>query len=67
MEIALNKFKCGGIKMAVLSFFVPLFGWIFGGIKKRTNPELGSKCIKSAWIGFGVGIVLSIIGQIAGR
>ena len=47
--------------MAVLSFFVPLFGWIFGGIKKKTDPELGSKCIKWAWIGFGVGIALNVI------
>ena len=52
--------------MAVLSFFVPLFGWIFGGIKKRTDPELGSKCIKSAWAGLIVGIVLYVILIVAG-
>ena len=53
--------------MAVLSFFVPLFGWIFGGIKKRTDPELGSKCIKWAWIGFIVGIVLSVVSALLQR
>ena len=53
--------------MAVLSFFVPLFGWIFGGIKKKTDPELGSKCIKWAWIGFGVGIALNVILMLVQR
>ncbi len=47
--------------MAFLSFLFPLFGWIYGGIKKRDDPELGSKCIKWAWIGFLSGALFSLL------
>ena len=51
--------------MAVLSFFVPVFGFIFGGIKKRTDPELGSKCIKAAIWGLVVSAIIYIIYIVA--
>ena len=47
--------------MAVLSFFVPVFGFIFGGIKCKTDPVLGKKCIKAAIWGLVVSVVLYVI------
>lgn len=49
------------VGLNVLSFFIPLFGWIYGGINHKTYPIKAKGCIVSAFIGFGVSLLCSII------
>ncbi len=51
--------------MAVLSFLVPIVGWILWAVKKDSNPEDAKTCAKWAWIGFGVGLACWLISVIA--
>ena len=52
--------------MAVVSFLFPIVGWILWAVKKGKEPEVAAKCAKWAWIGFAVGAVFSIIGNMMG-
>lgn len=45
----------------VLSFLVPIAGWIMYFIFKEQTPTKAKACSKWAWIGFGVSLVFSII------
>ena len=45
--------------MAVVSFLLPIVGWITWGVKRNTDPELASRCARWASIGVGVGLLLS--------
>lgn len=51
------------IGLLVLSFVIPLFGWIYGGMQVRQSVE-GSKRKKQAWHFVISGIVSAVIGII---
>ncbi len=51
------------IGLLVLSFVIPLFGWIYGGIQVKQSAE-GSKRKKQAWHFVIAGIVSGVIGAI---
>lgn len=48
----------------ILSFIVPLVGWVLGGIWKKESPIKAKKANKLAWFGFLFNIVLTIISSI---
>lgn len=47
--------------MKVLSFFIPVAGWILWAVKKNTEPDEAKDCAKWAWIGFAVSMVLTVL------
>lgn len=48
----------------ILSFIIPLAGWIMYFVKKDESPNLARSCSKWAWIGFGVGVFINIISAL---
>ena len=52
------------IGFAILSWFIPLFGWIYWGTKKNEKPKAAKTCGIVATISFAINILLSIIGTI---
>ena len=45
----------------VLSFFIPLAGWILWAAYKTEAPIKAKSCCEFAWLGFILGVLLSII------
>ena len=50
----------GGLN--VLSFFVPIAGWIMYFVFRDETPIKAKSCNKWAWIGFGISAFFWIIG-----
>ena len=48
----------------ILSFLVPIVGWVLGGIWKKDSPYKAKKANKLAWLGFLFNFVLTIISSI---
>jgi hypothetical protein len=49
------------IGLGVLSFLVPIIGWILYFVHRDESPVKAKACSKWAWIGFGVNFVLYLI------
>lgn len=52
------------IGLNILSFFIPLVGWILYFSMRQNTPVKASSCCQWAWIGFGVNIFLTILGNL---
>lgn len=54
------------VGLNILSFFVPLAGWILWGVYRNNSPKQAKSYSKWAWYGFGAGFVVSfVLGFIA--
>ena len=51
------------IGLAILSFFIPLFGFIYGGIKYKEAPKSSKTYLICAGVSVGLSILTSIIGS----
>ncbi|MBQ7502536.1 zinc ribbon domain-containing protein [bacterium] len=47
-----------GCFLSLLSFLVPLAGLILYFVHRKDRPKTASSCAKSAWIGFGLNLIL---------
>lgn len=47
--------------MAILSFLFPIVGFILWAIKKNTEPEEAETCLKWAFIGVAVWVILYLL------
>jgi len=52
------------IGAAIVSFLMPLAGWILGGIWKKKFPRKSKKANKFAWFGFLFNIITIIISKL---
>ena len=50
------------IGLCILSFLIPLFGWIYYFAKRKDFPVKAKACSTWAWIGFGVNVLITIFG-----
>lgn len=50
--------------LCILSFLIPLFGWIYYFVKRKDFPVKAKSCCNWAWIGFGANLLISILGGI---
>lgn len=48
----------------ILSFIVPIAGWIMYFVFKSKTPKKAKSCAKWAWIGFGVSVILQLFSII---
>ena len=49
------------VGLNILSFFIPLVGWILWGVFKNESPIKAKACSRWAWIGFAILAVFRII------
>ena len=54
------------IGLCILSWLVPLFGWIYWGVKKSDYPHKAKSCGIAATISFALNLIISIIFTIVG-
>lgn len=52
-----------GIGLGILSFFVPIVGWVLWGVWKEQRPKAAHTAAKIAWIGFAINIIFHFILQ----
>ena len=45
----------------IISFLIPLVGWIMYFSKREHTPNKAKACAKWAWIGFGISCLLEIL------
>ncbi|MCQ2307704.1 MAG: hypothetical protein MJ000_09120 [Bacteroidales bacterium] len=50
------------IGLKIISFLIPIVGWVCYFIIKDDNITKAKDCSKFAWIGFAVAFVLGFIG-----
>lgn len=50
------------IGLCILSFLIPLIGWILYFVLRGNTPVKAKACSTWAWIGFGVNVLLMIVG-----
>lgn len=50
-----------GILLGIVSFIVPLIGWILWGVWKKEHPKKASIASSLAWAGFAINMFLSIL------
>lgn len=48
----------------ILSFLLPLVGWIYWGLNRKTDPAKAAQAAKAAWIGVVVNLLISFIGTL---
>lgn len=51
------------IGLAILSFFIPLFGFIYGGVKYKEAPKSSKTYLICAGVSVGLSILTGIIGS----
>lgn len=56
--------KGASLLLKVLSFLLPIVGWILYFIYKDDNIKKAKDCSNCAWWGFGVNILLIIFGLV---
>lgn len=49
------------IGLNILSFLIPLAGWIMYFVFRKETPIKAKGCATWAWIGFGIGFILNLI------
>lgn len=49
------------IGIGILSFLIPLAGWIIFGVNRKDNPRKAEVAWKAAWWGFGIGVFCNLI------
>lgn len=54
-----------GVGWGILSFFIPIAGWILYFVWKDQTPRRASQAATLAWIGFGIGFVLNLLSYCA--
>lgn len=63
-EIDYSKYQNNYGTLKVISFLIPIVGLIVYAVNIVQNPEIAKECGKFALIGFGIGIVLSIVSAV---
>lgn len=48
----------------ILSFVIPIAGWILGGIWKKTNPLKAKRANKLAWLGCLFNLIVSLLSKL---
>lgn len=54
------------VGLCIVSFLIPLFGWIYWAVVNSKTPKRGRACGIAGFVGFGLGLVVNIIMTIAG-
>lgn len=52
------------IGLNILSVFFPIVGWVLYFVYRDKEPLKAKSCSKFAWIGFGIGMAINILGAI---
>lgn len=52
------------VGLNILSFFIPLVGWIMYFSMKQKTPERAAACCQWAWIGFGANLLITLLSSL---
>lgn len=50
------------VGLCILSFLIPLVGWILYFVKRKDTPVKAKACSTWAWVGFAVNLVITLAG-----
>ena len=53
-----------GLFLCIISFLVPIAGWVLWGVYRNEHPRKASMAAKMAWTGFIVGLIINVISSL---